>query len=420
MAHLPPPRPVRCPSDGSPPRGTSLRDNLAQPQGTPPRLAPHRTRTRRPCPPPPPRPPERRNTDPFDKAELRAVYDIHANIPLSGLVAALREHLQDVHPNRIFAVVPLPHAATTDIFVRQHQALVNPGMQIVDELVHASIWWFKAHQPDQGGVWVPHLSWAHTLIAPMTDPGPAPSTGGRERAAPQPRANTLEIPPYKDLAEQESRTAPGRGRNLRELVERYPPGAEAACAGPRRREDDTHTISMIMLESGHYYQVRITPPPQECHWNLEAVDSMLPARAALPDGPTPLPQNEPPDPLTAIVSGEAGTWYPGHALYCLWRWAQRRKTHTRDWTATQRVHLDGRQQLEAITQRERTAESPAATNLCPVFVIHQIRALAIGGQLQPAIRTETEAQASHTVLVHEILSALRSALVRRVENPPGP
>ena len=42
---------------------------------------------------------------------------------------------------------------------------------------------------------------------------------------------------------------------------------------------------MILLESGHYYHVRITPHPQECHRNLEAVDSMLPARAALPDGP---------------------------------------------------------------------------------------------------------------------------------------
>ena len=59
-------------------------------------------------------------------------------------------------------------------------------------------------------------------------------------------------------------------------------------------------------------------------------------------------------------------------------------------------------------------------NLCPVFAIHQIRALALGEQLQPAICTETEAQAAHAALVHEILSVLRSALVRRVGNPPGP
>ena len=117
-------------------------------------------------PPPPPRPPQRRNTDPFDDAELRALYGIHATAPSSGLVAALREHLHDVNPNRLFAVVPLPHAATTDIFVRQLQALVAPGTQITDHLVDAWIWWFNTHPPDQGGIWVPHLGWAHTLIAP--------------------------------------------------------------------------------------------------------------------------------------------------------------------------------------------------------------------------------------------------------------
>ena len=146
---------------------------------------------------------------------------------------------------------------------------------------------------------------------------------------------------------------------------------------------------------------------------------MIPATAALADIPTPLPNDQPPDPLTTIVSGAAGTWHPGHALYCLWRWAQRRWQHTRDWTATRRFHLAGRQQLEAIPQHEQTADTPAATNLCPVFTIHQIRALAMGGQLQPAIRTETEAQAADAALVHEILSSLRSALVRCVGNPQG-
>ena len=177
---------------------------------------------------------------------------------------------------------------------------------------------------------------------------------------------------------------------------------------------------MSVLESGHYYQVRITPHPQECHWNLKAVDSMLLARAALPHGPTPLPPNQPPNPLTAVVSREAGTWHPGHALHCLWRCTERRWWHTRDWKATWRFHLDGQEQLEAIPQRERTAETPAAKNLCPVFLIHQIRALAMGGQLQPAIRTETEAQAAHAALVHEILRALHSALVRRMGDLPGP
>ena len=102
--------------------------------------------------PPPPRRPPQRNTDQFDDAELRAIYDVHANTPSSGLVAALREHLQDLDPNRLFAVVPLPHTATTDIFVWQRQALVTPGMQIADDLVDTWIWWFNANQPDQGRV----------------------------------------------------------------------------------------------------------------------------------------------------------------------------------------------------------------------------------------------------------------------------
>ena len=371
-------------------------------------------------PPPTLRPPQRGNTDPFDDAELSAVYGIHANTRWSGLVAALQEHLHDVKPNRLFAVVPLPHAATTDIFVRQLQALITPGTQIADNLVDAWIWLFNANQPDQRGIWVPHLGWAHTLVAPLRDPRPAPSTRGREWAAPQPRANTLHIRLYKDLADWERRTARDRGLNLMSMVERYPPGVGTARTVPPPREGDPSTIAMIVLESGHYYQVRITPHPLESHWSLEAVHSMLPASAALPDGPTPLPRDQVPDPLTAIVLGEAGTWHPGHALYCLWRWAQRRWPHTRNWTATWRFHLDGWQQLEAIPQRERTAESPTATNLCPVFVIHQIRGLAMGGQLQPAIRTETEAQAAHAALVQKILSPLHSALVRTVENPRGP
>ena len=65
---------------------------------------------------------------------------------------------------------------------------------------------------------------------------------------------------------------------------------------PPPRERDPSTIAMIVFESGHYYQVRITPHPQEGHWSLEAADSMLPANTALPDSPTPLPNAQPPDP----------------------------------------------------------------------------------------------------------------------------
>ena len=305
-------------------------------------------------PPAAPRPPQQRGAGPFDDAELRALYGIHASTPSSELVATLREHLRDVDPNRLFAVVPLLHAATTEIFVRQLQALVTPGAQVSDDLVEAWIWWFNTHQPTQGGVWVPHLGWVHTLIAPPTDPRPAPSTGGRERAAPRPRPDNLRIPPHAGLAAWESGTARSRGHMLTSLAAHH---LETTRAAPPPRERDPGTIAMIVLENGHYYQVRIIRHPQRGHWSLEAVDSMLPA--------TPLLTGQPPDPLRAVVSGTAGTWHPGHALYCLWRWARRRWPHTRAWSAAWRFYLDGRQQLEAIP--ERTAETPTATNLCPVF-----------------------------------------------------
>ena len=91
---------------------------------------------------------------------------------------------------------------------------------------------------------------------------------------------------------------------------------------------------MTVLENGQYYQVRIITHLQESHCSLEAVDSMLPATTALPDSPTPLFEGQIPDLLTAMVSGTVGTWHPGHALYCLWRWAWRRWPHTGVWSAT--------------------------------------------------------------------------------------
>ena len=97
-------------------------------------------------PPPLPWPPQQRGTGPFDDAELRALYGIHASTPSSELVVAIQEHLRDVDRNRLFAVVLLPHAATTEIFVRQLQALVTPGAQVSDDLVEAWIWWFN-NQP---------------------------------------------------------------------------------------------------------------------------------------------------------------------------------------------------------------------------------------------------------------------------------
>ena len=149
---------------------------------------------------------------------------------------------------RLFTVVPLPHAATTSLFVRQVQALVTPGAQVSDDLIEAWIWWFNTHQPVQRGVWVPHLGWVHTLIAPRTDPRTAPSTGDRERVAPPPRPETLCIPPYEGLAAWESGTARSRGHNLTGLAARSP---ETTRAAPPPRECDPGTIAMIVLENGH-------------------------------------------------------------------------------------------------------------------------------------------------------------------------
>ena len=73
------------------------------------------------------------------------------------------------------------------------------------------------------------------------------------------------------------------------------------------------------------------------------------------------------------LSADGGLQLPAQRL---WGWARRLWPHTRDWTAMWRFHLDGRQQLEGIPQQEGTAETPTATNLSPVFAIHQIRALA--------------------------------------------
>ena len=101
-------------------------------------------------PPPPPGPPQQRGTGPFDDAELRALYGIHSSTLSSELVATLREHLRDFDPNRLFAMVHLPHAGTTEIFVRQLEALVTPGAQVSDDLVEAWIWWFNTHERAQG------------------------------------------------------------------------------------------------------------------------------------------------------------------------------------------------------------------------------------------------------------------------------
>ena len=120
MAPRPPPRPIQCPPTESVPEG-----NPDTTPGHPSQTGPTPDRDRETMPPQTPRPPQSRNTDLFDGEELKKIHDIHANTPQCGLVAALRRHLQDVNPNRLFAVFPMPHAASTDISVRQLQALVR-------------------------------------------------------------------------------------------------------------------------------------------------------------------------------------------------------------------------------------------------------------------------------------------------------
>ena len=72
-----------------------------------------------------------------------------------------------------------------------------------------------------------------------------------------------------------------------------------------------------------------------------------------------------------------------------------------------------RQQAEVIPPDEQV-DPPTTANLCRVFAMHQIRALATG-QGPPTIHTEAEARAAHAALVRELFDALRNALV---QHPP--
>ena len=61
-------------------------------------------------------------------------------------------------------------------------------------------------------------------------------------------------------------------------------GPDAGAEPPARGTSSIAT--MVVLENGHYYEVRTTPPPLQHRWELEAVDSMLPRDIDLPDDPT--------------------------------------------------------------------------------------------------------------------------------------
>ena len=209
-------------------------------------------------------------------------------------------HFQGVSCDRRFTAALLSHGAT-NICVQQLQALLTLRQCTPDDIIDVWIWWFNYHQPDRGRVWVPHLDWAHMLITPPTEPRPAPNPGGRTRAAPQLSADALNIPPHGGLAYCESRTPRERAQNLRTMTERYAQKAGPGAHADRPPRDTPSTVAMVVLESGHYYQVSITPQPLETHWDLEAAESMLPRDVHLPEGPTPLLLDQSPDLLTAIV-----------------------------------------------------------------------------------------------------------------------
>ena len=155
----------------------------------------------------------------------------------------------------------MPHGAT-NVYVRQLQTLLSPEERVPEDFVNVWMWWFNLPRPDQEGMWVPHLSWTHRVIATPTERQPVPSAGGRKRAMPLLRANALSIPPYNDLAAWESRRTPERGRNFRDIVERYAEGPETSHARPPGR-DAPSTVVLVVLENSNYYHVMISPLPQE-------------------------------------------------------------------------------------------------------------------------------------------------------------
>ena len=151
---------------------------------------------RKTMPPPPPSP--RQSGDPHGLDELRRAYDVYQGTSAYDLVSTLRGHVQGVPPDRRFAAALLPHGATMEL--RQHPALLTRGQHTRDDLIEGWTWWFNDHRPHQGRIWVPHLAWAHMLIARSTRTRPAPGPGGRERAAPQLNADALNISPDIGLA----------------------------------------------------------------------------------------------------------------------------------------------------------------------------------------------------------------------------
>ena len=87
---LPATRTCWMPQQGEPSTGYVPRGHPGTTPGHPSPTSAMPDQDRETMPPPPPRPPQRRSTCPFDDAESRALYGIHATTPLSELVAAVR------------------------------------------------------------------------------------------------------------------------------------------------------------------------------------------------------------------------------------------------------------------------------------------------------------------------------------------
>ena len=70
---------------------------------------------------------------------------------------------------------------------------------------------FNTHQQDQGGIWVPHLGWAQTLIAPPTDPRSALSTGGPGTGRPATESPNPPHPTVRGPGGMEKQDSPRQG-----------------------------------------------------------------------------------------------------------------------------------------------------------------------------------------------------------------
>ena len=245
------PPPTRHPGLGPPKLGTSAGDlhtgEFNSASGAIPPPGTLAAQDREVVPPQPRIPAQSRGMGGLDPGDLRGAYNVYHSTPRHTLVDALLGHIQGLRPDRSFAPAPLRRGAV-NIFLRKLQAPLISQERTRNDLLVRPIWWFNLHQPDKGRVWVSHLAWSHTLIAPRTRPRPAPSPRGQERAPSQLTADALNIPPHNGLSAWESWTARDRGSNLPEIVERYTAGPETQAGPPGRVTPSI--VSMVVLDNG--------------------------------------------------------------------------------------------------------------------------------------------------------------------------